>query len=61
MHLPYIPDLSPGDYYLFLSIENDFADEKFSLREACENRQSQFFANGDGGFHESVFIKLLSE
>jgi len=45
MHPPYSPDLAPSDYHLFLSMANNFADEKFASREACENRLSQFFAN----------------
>ncbi|QQP51383.1 Putative DD34D transposase [Caligus rogercresseyi] len=42
MHPPYIPDLAPSDYYLFLSMANDFTGEKFASREACENRLSIF-------------------
>ncbi|XP_011069195.1 PREDICTED: histone-lysine N-methyltransferase SETMAR-like [Acromyrmex echinatior] len=38
MHPPYTPDLAPSDYHLFLSMVNDFAGEKFSSREACENQ-----------------------
>ena len=52
MHPPYSPNLAPSDYHLFLSMANDFADEKFVSREACENRLSQFFANKDEGFYE---------
>lgn len=33
---PYCPDLASSDYYLFLSMTNDFAGNKFVSRETCE-------------------------
>jgi len=60
MHPPYSPDLAPSDYHLFLSMANDFAGEKFTSREACENRL-QFFANRDEGFYERGIMKLPSK
>jgi len=59
MHPPYSLDLAPSDY-LFLSMANNFAGEKFASREACENRLSQFFANRDEGFYERGVMKLPS-
>ncbi|KAG5307589.1 CRBN protein, partial [Pseudoatta argentina] len=55
------PDLTPSDYHLFLSMANDFADEKFASREACENRLSQFFTNRDEGFYERDIMELPSK
>lgn len=43
-------------WHLFLA--NDFASQKFFLREAWENRLSQFFANTDGTFYECGNTKL---
>ncbi|KAG5308008.1 SETMR methyltransferase, partial [Acromyrmex insinuator] len=61
MYPPYSPDLTSSDYHLFLSMANDFAGEKFALREACENRLSQFFANRDEGFYERGIMELPSK
>lgn len=47
MHPPY------SDYYLFLSLANDTFGEKFSLKQAYENRLSQFFANRGDGFYDN--------
>ena len=41
---PYSPDL-------FLPMTNDFAGEKFSSKEAFENRTSQFFSDIDEGLY----------
>ena len=59
MQPTYSPDLAPSEYHLFLFMANDFAGEKFAWREACENRLSQFFANGDKGFCGRGIMKLL--
>ena len=61
MHPPYSLDLAPSDYHLFLSMANDFADEKFASREACENRLFQFFVNRDEGFYERGIMELPSK
>ena len=61
MHLPYSPDLAPSDYHLFLFMVNDLAEEKLTLREACENQLSQFFANRDKSFYEKGIMKLPSK
>lgn len=36
MHPPYGSDLAPIDYYLLLSMANNFSGVKFALREAFE-------------------------
>lgn len=54
MHPTYYLDLEPSDSYLFLSMTNDFAGEKFDSREACENRLAQFFFQ----IAAMVFIKV---
>lgn len=52
--LPYIPEAEISEYYMFLPMAIDFAGEKFVSKEACENRLSQFFANGDEGFEKTL-------
>ncbi|XP_040575887.1 histone-lysine N-methyltransferase SETMAR-like [Lepeophtheirus salmonis] len=61
LHPPYSPDLAPSDYHLFPSIANDFAGEKFTSIEACENRLSEFFTNMDKGFYERGIMELPSK
>lgn len=58
MYSSYRTNLVPSDYCPFLSIANDFAGEKFVSREASENRPPKFLVNMDGGFYESVIMKL---
>ncbi|GFT11181.1 histone-lysine N-methyltransferase SETMAR [Trichonephila clavipes] len=45
MHSPYIPDLAPNDYHLFLALQNFLSEKKLGSREDCENRLLDFFAN----------------
>ena len=56
--------LAPSDYYIFLSMANDFARKKFVLREACENRLSQFLPIGTtisrAGHYEITFKVSIS-
>lgn len=35
MYTPYSPDLTPSEYYLFLSMANDFVDEKLLVKIDC--------------------------
>lgn len=58
MHPPYSWDLTSYYYYIFLSMANDIAGEKFVSRVACEKRLFQVFVNRNEVFYESVFIKL---
>lgn len=46
-----------SDYYLFLSVTNDFVGEKCMSREDYENRLYQFFAHKDNDFYESDLMK----
>lgn len=43
MHSSYSPDLTPSDYYLFLSLQNSFNIVKLASNKACENYFSKFF------------------
>lgn len=53
MHPLYSADVALRDYYLFLFVTNDLEEE-----EAFESRLSQYFANKDKGFHESVIMTI---
>ena len=44
MHPPYSAEQATSDYYLLLSMANDFAGEKFASRTACENRRLSFLS-----------------
>jgi len=59
MHPPYSRDLTPSDYYVFLSMANDFTGKKFATRESFKNRLFQFFANRNKDFYERDIMKLL--
>ena len=43
LHSPYIPDLSPSDYYLFRSLQNSFNGKTFNDDEAVKSHMVQFF------------------
>lgn len=56
---PFRPDLAPSYYYLFASMANGFASEKFAPRKAYENRRSRLFnTNWGDGFFETDNVKL---
>lgn len=50
-----------SDYYLLLSIANDFAGEKLDSRRTCVNRLSKFFAKRDESFYGVYIMKLISK
>ncbi|GFU05915.1 uncharacterized protein TNCV_3394831 [Trichonephila clavipes] len=58
MHPPCSPDLAPSDYHLFLVLLNFLSDKKLGLRENCENRFLEFFANKDQDIYERGIMKL---
>ncbi|GFX56741.1 transposase [Trichonephila clavipes] len=57
MHPPYILDLVPSDYYLFLTLQNFLSDKKLGSREDCENRLLEFFANKGQDFFDRGIMK----
>ncbi|GFU18146.1 histone-lysine N-methyltransferase SETMAR [Trichonephila clavipes] len=50
MRPPYIPDLAPSDYQLFLALQNILSDKKLGSREDCENRLLDVFTNKGRNF-----------
>ncbi|GFT29297.1 histone-lysine N-methyltransferase SETMAR [Trichonephila clavipes] len=50
MYPPFIPDLAPSDYHLFLALQNFLRDKKLGSKEDCENRLLEFMANEDQDF-----------
>ncbi|GFX23866.1 histone-lysine N-methyltransferase SETMAR [Trichonephila clavipes] len=55
---PYIPDLAPIYYHLFLSLQNFLSDKKLGSREDCEYRLLDVFANKSQDFYERGIMKL---
>lgn len=55
MHPPHNPYLTTRDYYVFLSMSNNFAGAQVKLLKI------DFFANGDEGFYESGNMILSSQ
>lgn len=59
-HPPYSPDLSPSDYYLFLSLDNYMTGKKFVNDAAIKEEVSQFFKNQSDAFYKNGIFKLPS-
>ncbi|GFU92745.1 mariner Mos1 transposase [Trichonephila clavipes] len=57
IHPPYIPDLAPSDYHIFLPLQNCLIDKKFGSKEDCENRLLDIFANKGQDFYERGLMK----
>ena len=57
-HPPYIPDLTPSDYHLFRSLQNDLNEKTFDSNEAVKNESIQLFASKNQTFYESGIMKL---
>ena len=60
LHPPYSPDLTPSDYYLFMSMANELGSRKLATRESCENLLSEFFDNREASFYKRGIMKLAS-
>ncbi|GFV64570.1 histone-lysine N-methyltransferase SETMAR [Trichonephila clavipes] len=58
VHPPYIPDLAPNDYHLFLALQNFLSDKKLGSKEDCENRLLEFFAKKGQDLYERGNTKL---
>lgn len=54
MHSTYSPNLETSYYYLFQSMATNFVDQKFALREGCENRL--FHCNDNELSNKKVYI-----
>jgi histone-lysine N-methyltransferase SETMAR len=59
-HPPYSPDISPCDYYLFLSMSNFLANKRFKTEDEVKNEVDRFFKSKNQDFY-SRGIQLLVE
>lgn len=50
-HPPYSPDISPSDYYLFLSMSNFLANKRFDKDDDIKMAIEHFFASKDQAFY----------
>lgn len=50
-HPPYSPDISPCDYYLFLSLSNFLASKRFSTDDELKTAIASFFDSKDQAFY----------
>jgi histone-lysine N-methyltransferase SETMAR len=56
---PYSPDISPSDYYLFLSMQHFLSGKKFSQRGDIEIAISQFFSDKPSSWYSQGIKKLV--
>ena len=54
LHPLYSLDLTPSDYYLFLSLQNSLNDKTFNDDEAVKSHLVQFFADNEQKFYEHI-------
>ncbi len=59
-HPPYSPDISPCDYYLFLSLSNFLCDKRFNSEEEVKTEVDLFFSSKNPNFY-SRGMNLLVE
>ena len=56
-HLPYFPDLTPNDYYLFLNLKRWLCGRRFESNEKLEWGTEGYF----GGFDESYYLEGIEK
>jgi histone-lysine N-methyltransferase SETMAR len=59
-HPAYSPDISPCDYYLFLSLTNFLANKNFSDEEGLKNTIMGFFSAKNAQFYRSGLERLVT-
>ena len=50
IHLPYLPDITPSDFHLFLSLQNFLIGKIFNSLEDYKRHLEVFFAQKDKNF-----------
>ena len=58
-HPPYLPDLAPSDYHIFLDLRHHLRDRKFDNRSELETEISSFFESRPPQFWASGIKKLV--
>ena len=59
-HLPYLPDISPSDYHLFLSLKTCLQHLEFDSVDAIDSAVVEFFRAISGNFYRNGIYKLVS-
>lgn len=57
-HPPYSPDISPSDYYLFLSLDNHMRNKNFDTADGLQTEILSFFQNKPPEFYKRGIDKL---
>lgn len=58
-HPPYSPDISPCDYFLFLSLSNFLANKRFGSEDELKNEVNLFFESKDQNFYSHGMYLLV--
>ena len=58
IHLPYLLDVTPSDFHLFLSLQNLLIAKNFNSLKDCRKHLEQFFAQKEKKFCEDRIMKL---
>ena len=58
-HPPYLPDLAPSDFYLFLHLKKHLRGRHFTSKEELREVVQEFLENQPSIFYENAFLELV--